>query len=118
VILGEVALAGLERGRLGSEKAAAVPRHPEVERDLAIVVPEATPASGVEALIVDHGGELLRAVALFDIYRGVPLAANEKSLAFRVRLGADDRTLTEAEVDEAVAQVVTALPAIGGRLRA
>ena len=45
----------------------------------------------------------LRDVRLFDIYRGVPLAGDEKSLAFRVRFGAPDRTLTEAEVEAAVA---------------
>ena len=56
-------------------------------------------------------------MTLFDIYRGVPLAADEKSLAWRIRLGAPDRTLTEAEVEASVAGVVAALPAIGGRRR-
>ena len=70
------------------EVAPAVGRFPEVERDLAIVVPEATPAAAVEALIRGHGGALLRDVRLFDIYRGVPLAPDEKSLAWRVRFGA------------------------------
>jgi phenylalanyl-tRNA synthetase beta chain len=117
VIVGEVALDGLEQGRLVPERATTVPRFPEVERDLAIVVPETMPAARVEALVSEHGGELLRHVALFDIYRGIPLGADEKSLAYRVRLGADDRTLTEAEVDEAVAGVVAALPVVEGRLR-
>jgi phenylalanyl-tRNA synthetase beta chain len=57
-------------------------------------------------------------VRLFDIYRGVPLAAAEKSLAFRLRFGAPERTLTESEVEAAVAAIVAALPSLGGRLRA
>ena len=81
-------------------------------------IPEALPAASVEGLVHGHAGPLLRGVRLFDIYRGAPLADREKSLALRVRFGADDRTLTEAEVEAAVTGVVAALPTIGGRLRA
>ena len=109
---------GLWESPDAAERAHAVDRFPEVDRDLAIVVPEATPAAAVEALVRTNAGPLLRDVALFDIYRGVPLASDEKSLAYRLRLGAGDRTLTEPEVEAAVAGVVAALPAVGGRLRA
>ncbi len=118
VIVAEVALEGLAEGRLTPERAPAVGRHPEVERDLAIVVPERTPAAAVETLIRSRAGDLLRDARLFDIYRGLPLAAEEKSLAFRLRFGAADRTLTEGEVESAVAAVVGGLDAIDGRLRA
>ena len=69
-------------------------------------------------MLREHAGDLLRDVRLFDIYRGVPLSGEEKSLAYRLRFGAVSRTLTEAEVDEAVSTVVAALGTIGGRLRA
>ena len=118
VIVGEVAIEGLAEGRLAPERAPAVGRHPEVERDLAIVVPESTAAADVESAIRGRGGDLLRACRLFDIYRGVPLAADEKSLAYRLRFGAPERTLTEAEIEAAVAAIVAGLPALGGRLRA
>ena len=117
VLVAEIAVDGLAGGRLVPEPAPVVGRYPEVERDVAIVVPEETPAARVDALIRAHGGALLRDLALFDIYRGVPLSPAEKSLAFRLRLGASDRTLTEQEVDAAVAGVVAALPAVGGRIR-
>ena len=45
-------------------------------------------------------------MTLFDIYRGRPLADGDKSLAYRLTLRDDDRTLTEAELDAAVAAVV------------
>ena len=118
VVMAEIALDGLAAGRLDPERAHAVGRFPEVDRDLAIVVPEVVASAAVEALIRDRAGDLLRDVRLFDIYRGVPLAADEKSLAFRVRFGAPDRTLTEAEVEGAVAGIVGALAGSGGRLRA
>ena len=118
VIVAEVAIAGLAEGRLVPERAPSVGRHPEVDRDLAIVVPEATPAADVETAIRARGGTLLRDARLFDIYRGVPLAAAEKSLAFRLRFGAGDRTLTEAEIEGAVGAIVDGLGEVGGRLRA
>jgi phenylalanyl-tRNA synthetase beta chain len=118
VIVAEVAVDGLAAGRPEPERAHGVPRYPEAERDLAIIVPEALPAVVVEDLVREHVGDLVRGVRLFDIYRGVPLAGGEKSLAFRVRFGAADRTLTEGEVETAVAGVVGALPTVGGRLRA
>jgi phenylalanyl-tRNA synthetase beta chain len=118
VIVAEVALDGLAAGRLTAERAQALARFPEVDRDLAIVVPETIEAATVEAVVRAHAGALLRDVRLFDIYRGVPLSAHEKSLNFRLRLGAPDRTLTEPELEAAVADVITAVEASGGRLRA
>jgi len=118
VIVAEIAIAGLAEGRLAPERAPAVGRFPEVDRDLAVVLKETVSAAEVDAVIQANAGELLRSTALFDIYRGVPLAADEKSLAFRVRLGASDRTLTDPEVEAAMAGIVGALPAVGGRLRA
>jgi phenylalanyl-tRNA synthetase beta chain len=95
-----------------------IPRFPEVERDLAVVVTESHTAAEVEATIRRHGGALLRGLRLFDLYRGAPLDATEKSLAYRLVLGARDRTLTEAEVDAAVASVRSGLESeIGAHLR-
>jgi phenylalanyl-tRNA synthetase beta chain len=89
-----------------------------VDRDLAVIVAEALPAADVEAAIRRHGGQLLRSVRLFDIYRGRPLADDEKSLAYRLAFQADDRTLVETEIDAAIAAVTTGLAAdVGGRLR-
>jgi phenylalanyl-tRNA synthetase beta chain len=94
------------------------PRHPAVERDLAVVLPEGQPAGPVAELVRRAGGPLLRELALFDIYRGAPLAPGEKSLAYRLTFQHADRTLTEGEVDAAIAEVTRVLAAeVGGRLR-
>jgi phenylalanyl-tRNA synthetase beta chain len=118
VIIAELALEGLSGGRLEPETVPAIARVPAVERDLAIVVGESTAAAQIEAVIREHGGELLRDARLFDIYRGAPLAAGEKSLAFRVVFQAADRTLTEDEVDGSVTSITTAVGNLfGGRIR-
>ena len=82
-----------------------------------LIVDAGAPAEKVVEVIHKAAGKLLNQVRLFDIYRGVPLDASEKSLNYRLRLGAADRTLTEPELDAAVAAVVDAIGAIGGRLR-
>ena len=81
-------------------------------------MPVETPAGNVEATIRHHGGALLRDVTLFDIYRGRPLADGDKSLAYRLTLRDDDKTLTDAELDATIATVVTGLAAdLGARIR-
>ena len=76
------------------------------------------PPPTVEAAIRRHGGPLLRDVALFDIYRGQPLAETDKSLAYRLTLRDDERTLTDAELDAAVAAVMAGLTdGLGARFR-
>jgi phenylalanyl-tRNA synthetase beta chain len=57
-------------------------------------------------------------VRLFDVYRGKPLASDEKSLAYRLTFRAPDRTLEEAEVDAAIAAITNGLQTqVGGRIR-
>jgi len=118
VVVAEIAIEGLAAGRLAVPRVATPPRHPAVERDLAVVVAEDRPAAAVQASIERHGGPLLGSVELFDIYQGRPLGATEKSLAWRLRFQAGDRTLTEAEIDEAASAITRGLAAeVEGRIR-
>jgi phenylalanyl-tRNA synthetase beta chain len=92
-------------------------RHPATERDLAVVVDADVAAATVERAIRGAAGPELVALRLFDVYRGVPLAANEKSLAWRLVLQSRDRTLTDADIDPITAAITESLGAIGGRIR-
>jgi phenylalanyl-tRNA synthetase beta chain len=78
-----------------------VPRFPPALRDIAIVVDEATTAERVVQEIRAAGGDLLRHVRLFDLYRGESIGAAKKSLAYALTYQAEDRTLTDKEVDKA-----------------
>ncbi len=105
VLVAELTVRDLTSGNDSPVRVEPIGRFPEVERDLAIIVAEERPAGRVEATIRHAAGDLLRSVALFDVYRGAPLAATEKSLAYRIVFGARERTLTEAEVDTAMAAI-------------
>jgi phenylalanyl-tRNA synthetase beta chain len=117
LLVAELEIAGVAGGRPRDVRAAAPSRHPAAERDLAVVVPETQAAAAVADAIRTAAGASLVSVRLFDIYRGSPLAAHEKSLAWRLVFQADDRTLTDAEIESAVGSITAALNAIGGRIR-
>lgn len=78
-----------------------VPRFPAALRDVAVVVPEEMTAERVLAEIRIAGGNLLCDVRLFDVYRGPSISSGTKSLAYALTYQADDRTLTDKEVDKA-----------------
>lgn len=70
-------------------------------RDIAVVVDEAITNEALLTEIKAGGGELLRDVRLFDLYRGESIAAGKKSLAYALSYQALDRTLTDKEIDKA-----------------
>jgi phenylalanyl-tRNA synthetase beta chain len=57
-------------------------------------------------------------VDLFDIYRGKGVNDDSRSLAFRIRLQAPDRTLTDEEVADARQKSIDAVAKLGAQLRA
>ena len=54
-------------------------------------------------------GDLLASLRLFDVYRGDPLPAGTRSLAFTLTFQAPDRTLAEEDVVPARARIIAAL---------
>jgi phenylalanyl-tRNA synthetase beta chain len=101
VLAGEFDLEALQAATPARHGYTPIPRFPAALRDVAVIVPEATPADQVEAEIRIGGGDLLRGVRLFDLYHGESIAAGAKSLAYALTYQADDRTLTDKEVDRA-----------------
>ncbi len=85
------------------------PAYPAVERDAALLVPDSLPAARVEALIRETGGAMLEAVFPFDLYRGKGVAEGTRSIAYRMRFRAPDRTLTDREVDTAFDRILRRL---------
>ena len=74
---------------------------PAVTRDIAVVVDDAFLAESILEEIRALGDPLVESVALFDCYRGAPIAEGKKSLAYTIAYRAPDRTLTDDEVNAA-----------------
>jgi phenylalanyl-tRNA synthetase beta chain len=99
-------------------RAAEVSRFPSVRRDIALVVPEATPWADLEACLRRTLGARLRELVLFDRYAGPGLDAGSRSLAMGLILQDVTRTLTDLDADSAVGEAVAALAnECGARLR-
>lgn len=79
--------------------ARSLPRFPSVERDLAVVVEREFPSQQIISWIKNRGEALIDYIEVFDQYVGSPIPAGKKSLAYRISYRADDRTLTDAEVN-------------------
>ena len=78
-----------------------VSKYPPSDVDLAFVVPDGVAAAQVERALRASTGSLLARIELFDAYRGTGVPDGSRSLAYRLRFQAPDRTLTDAEVAEA-----------------
>ena len=74
---------------------------PAAKRDVALIVPDDTPADSILAEIRAAGGDLLTSVELFDVYRGDSIPAGTKSLAYALTYQPKDKTLTDKEIDKA-----------------
>jgi phenylalanyl-tRNA synthetase beta chain len=92
-------------------------RYPSTDLDLAFVVPDGISAERVDKAIRQAAGSLLVDLALFDVFRGPGVPDQARSLAYRLRLQAIDRTLTDVEIGAVRDKVVAAASKAGASLR-
>ncbi|MFZ2299904.1 MAG: phenylalanine--tRNA ligase subunit beta [Candidatus Moraniibacteriota bacterium] len=79
-----------------------LPKFPFAVRDISLTFPRTVTVDKVERLLREAGAPLLKQCELFDIYE----QGEEKSLAFHLSFGADDRTLSSEEMDSAFDRIV------------
>ncbi len=95
----------------------AMPRFPASTRDMALLCDDALPVLTIEKAVRASVGEILESIELFDHYKGSQIPQGKKSLAFALSMRADDRTLTDAEVNAAMERALAAVTALGAQLR-
>ena len=91
-------------------------RFPSSDIDLAFTVPTSVTAEKVEKSLRQNAGALLVDIALFDVYR-TDASAESRSLAFRLRLQANDRTLTDSDVADIRNKCINGAAKLGAQLR-
>ncbi|MGM7720904.1 phenylalanine--tRNA ligase subunit beta [Metabacillus sp. Hm71] len=95
-----------------------IPRYPSITRDIALVVEQDVVAGDIKQIITQAGGNMLKEVAVFDLYEGDRLEEGKKSVAFSLRYFDPERTLTDEEVTKAHENVLrTVEEKIGATLR-
>ncbi len=88
----------------------AIPKYPTVPRDIAVVVDESVTSAQVAAAIKSAPVKvLLENVELFDVYRGTGIAEGKKSMAYSYTVRAEDRTLTDEDITDAMNTIIRTL---------
>jgi phenylalanyl-tRNA synthetase beta chain len=78
-------------------------------RDYAFVLDPNQSVGEIINYISNFNKKLVKSVRLFDIYSGDKLAENKKSIAIKVQLQADDRTLTEQDLNKFSTDLILAV---------
>ncbi|MCP1674880.1 phenylalanyl-tRNA synthetase beta chain [Natronocella acetinitrilica] len=107
VFLFELKLAALQVGQVPAYRG--LSRYPSIRRDLALVVDESVSEARVRDCILRAGGETLKKIVLFDVYRGKGVRENARSLGIGLILQDFSRTLTDIDCDDIVERVVASL---------
>lgn len=82
-----------------------LPKYPSLNRDIAITVPEDVAVDEINNAIKKVNPDIINKIELFDIFRGKQIKSGYKSTAFSIIFQAEDRTLTDEEVDKVMESV-------------
>ena len=86
-----------------------ISRFPQVRRDIAVVVDESVALSALAERVVFTASTLLQSLRVFDVYRGAGVETGRKSIALGLIFQDISRTLTDDDVERAMAAIVTDL---------
>ncbi|MGN1015351.1 MAG: phenylalanine--tRNA ligase subunit beta [Butyricicoccus sp.] len=86
-----------------------LPKYPASTRDIAVLCDDDIPVAKMEKAISKAVGSILESVSLFDVYKGKNIPEGKKSVAYSLKLRRSDRTLTDAECDDAMQKAIQTL---------
>ena len=96
----------------------ALPKYPAIVRDLAVLVDKNQEIGPMLDAIKSAGGQLVKDVKLFDIYKSDSLGDNLMSVAFNITMLNPERTLKAEEAQKAFDKIVRSLEyRFGAKLR-
>jgi phenylalanyl-tRNA synthetase beta chain len=81
-------------------------RFPSVKRDIALVVDMQTSYETLENVLRSCGSKILRSFELIDVYEGEQVGSSKKSITFSLEFASDEKTLTDAETNDALKKII------------
>ena len=118
VFVFEINLDKLFSKKTGKMKYKEISKYPVVKKDLAMVVENNIANDTIQKQIKKSAGSLLTDMKVFDIYTGSNIEAGKKSMAYSLSFGANDRTLTDEEINKVLEKIIADLEKnLGAELR-
>lgn len=105
----EINLDKLLDKKVGKVKYKEISKYPSVKKDIAIIVDKDLSSQDIAMVIKKAAGKLLVASNVFDVYTGTGIEENKKSIAYSLEFGANDRTLTDEEINTSMEKIVSTL---------
>ncbi len=87
-------------------KFTAIPKYPEVKRDLALLLDKRTTFEDVRKTALSVENNLLRNISLFDVYKSDKLGKEKKSYAVSFVFQDYNKTLTDRQVDKIMDKII------------
>ena len=87
-----------------------LPQYPEVQRDLAVIVPDKTTWDELSKIIkkgIDN--KVFTGCSVFDVYQGEHVQEGFKSVAFRIRMQDANSTMTDEAIETQMANLRSTL---------
>lgn len=103
--------------KIAERKYEPLPKFPGISIDIAVLVDRYTKSRDLERLMKKAGGELVQKISLFDTFTGKELGSDKKSLAYRLELRSDDRTLTDEDMHKVQMGITQKLQQEGYQVR-
>lgn len=108
VVVAEIDFGALCDMKMGAPKGVIPPKFPRVFRDLAPLVDRKVTYEEIRKELL-RSSALIHSVEVFDVYDGKGIPEGKKSIALTLCIGLDERTLQEAEINEAVNKAINVL---------
>ncbi len=86
-----------------------LPKFPATSRDLAIILDKNINVGEIVKIFEKKKSNILKGYQLFDVYQGEQVGADKKSVAYSLTFQADDRTLTDQEVNAVIEDILESL---------
>lgn len=97
------------KDNLEKPKFGAFSKFPTIERDLAVVVADDVPAGGIISAITAAKIKHLNDVRIFDTYKSAQIGDGKKSVGISFSFSSIERTLTDDEIAEQMAKILSVL---------
>lgn len=109
----EINLDKLLDKKTGKMKYKEISKYPTVNKDLSVIVENNLQSMEIAKQIKKSAGSLLIESKVFDEYKGKGIEKGKKSLTYSLSFGANDRTLTDDEINKVLEKVIASLNKIG-----